>query len=286
MSKTRKITASKKNRMENGRRADLLGSNPHSKGDVFSRSLEERAEAREIIVNRMRGTSREIEDEIKNIIITGAGIGVVRPCLTSSELSVLPAQCQINSAVGKIANRDTSERGRNVFHVRAINISYRMRGRVPRVHKKINAIVVVMVIKKISFRRGFRGVDMNRTVVIRLIIRIFMYSAIKISANAPPLYSVLKPDTNSDSPSAKSKGVRLVSASVVVNQISIRGGAMIKIGVSRWYRLNIFRECMRMRGDRRTRAILTSYEMVCAALRRAPSRAYFEFDDHPAIRVV
>ena len=38
-SKIRKITAIKKNRRENGIRADPLGSNPHSKGEFFSRSL-------------------------------------------------------------------------------------------------------------------------------------------------------------------------------------------------------------------------------------------------------
>lgn len=37
-SKIRKITAIRKNRSENGSRADLLGSNPHSNGDLFSRS--------------------------------------------------------------------------------------------------------------------------------------------------------------------------------------------------------------------------------------------------------
>lgn len=37
-SKIRKITAIKKNRSENGRRLGLLGSNPHSNGDGFSRS--------------------------------------------------------------------------------------------------------------------------------------------------------------------------------------------------------------------------------------------------------
>ena len=38
ISKTRKITANKKNRNEKGSRADLLGSKPHSKGELFSRS--------------------------------------------------------------------------------------------------------------------------------------------------------------------------------------------------------------------------------------------------------
>lgn len=52
-----------------------------------------------------------------------------------------------------------------------------------------------------------------------LIAKILVYSAIKIKANGPLLYSVLKPDTSSDSPSAWSKGVRFVSASIVTNQI-------------------------------------------------------------------
>ena len=49
------------------------------------------------------------------------------------------------------------------------------------------------------------------------------YSAIKISANIALPYSILKPETNSDSPSAKSKGVRLVSAIQEINQIPIIG---------------------------------------------------------------
>ena len=38
-SKIKKITAIKKNRRENGRRADPFGSNPHSNGEFFSRSI-------------------------------------------------------------------------------------------------------------------------------------------------------------------------------------------------------------------------------------------------------
>ena len=48
---------------------------------------------------------------------------------------------------------------------------------------------------------------------------ILAYSAIKIKANPKLPYSILNPDTNSDSPSAKSKGVRLVSASSITNHI-------------------------------------------------------------------
>lgn len=38
-SKIKKITAIRKNCSENGIRAELFGSNPHSNGDLFSRSL-------------------------------------------------------------------------------------------------------------------------------------------------------------------------------------------------------------------------------------------------------
>lgn len=43
ISKTKKITARRKNRVEKGIRALFLGSKPHSKGEAFSRSLLERA---------------------------------------------------------------------------------------------------------------------------------------------------------------------------------------------------------------------------------------------------
>lgn len=67
-----------------------------------------------------------------------------------------------------------------------------------------------------------------------LMIIMFMYSAIKIRANAPLLYSVLNPDTSSDSPSAKSNGVRFVSANVVVNQHKNRRGNKRIGGDERW----------------------------------------------------
>ena len=68
----------------------------------------------------------------------------------------------------------------------------------------------------------------NRT----LINKILAYSAIKIKANPPLLYSVLNPDTNSDSPSAKSKGVRFVSAKQDLNQINPKGIEIIKNQIS------------------------------------------------------
>ena len=44
ISKTRKITARRKKRIEKGIRAVFFGSNPHSNGEDFSRSIEERVE--------------------------------------------------------------------------------------------------------------------------------------------------------------------------------------------------------------------------------------------------
>jgi len=44
ISNIRKITTSKKNRVENGNRAEFFGSNPHSNGDLFSRSIEDRCD--------------------------------------------------------------------------------------------------------------------------------------------------------------------------------------------------------------------------------------------------
>ena len=51
----------------------------------------------------------------------------------------------------------------------------------------------------------------------------------KIKANPNLPYSILKPETSSDSPSAKSKGVRLVSAKHEINQIPTIGNSIITL---------------------------------------------------------
>lgn len=55
MSNTMKMMANKKNRMEKGIRAVLLGSNPHSKGDDFSRSVLDRAAKILAAIKMIRG---------------------------------------------------------------------------------------------------------------------------------------------------------------------------------------------------------------------------------------
>jgi hypothetical protein len=89
------------------------------------------------------------------------------------------------------------------------------------------------------------------------------YSAIKIKANMPPLYSTLNPETNSDSPSAKSNGVRFVSAKLVINQntnitIIIRDGQDIMfVDISE---ISIF--LWMMSAQIKIKDIDTSYEIV------------------------
>jgi len=111
--------------------------------------------------------------------------------------------------------------GRNSFHVKYIKLSYRIRGNVARIHTNIVAITMVFIINVMSVITGESPV--KNTIDRRLIIKILAYSAMKIRANIPLLYSTLNPDTSSDSPSAKSKGVRFVSAKFVINHITAKG---------------------------------------------------------------
>ena len=60
------------------------------------------------------------------------------------------------------------------------------------------------------------------------------YSARKINANLPPLYSILNPETNSDSPSAKSKGARLTSATQVASHINLNTGIRNPKNINCW----------------------------------------------------
>lgn len=189
--------------------------------------------------------------------------------------------------VGTIKVKIHSAKGRNDFHVRFISRSYRIRGREARTHTNSIAIIMVFVVKKISLMIIRFELPVKKITEIRLMIIILAYSAIKISANEPLLYSVLNPDTSSDSPSAKSNGVRFVSAKSVVNQISLKGISII-VAQERLFEKHMLRsnEETIISADKRIRAILTSYEMVCAILRSAPRSAYFLFETHPAARTV
>jgi hypothetical protein len=69
-----------------------------------------------------------------------------------------------------------------------------------------------------------------------LINKILAYSAKKIKAKPPAPYSTLNPETNSDSPSAKSNGVRLVSAKLEIIHIKPIGKNKTKNQIFFWYK--------------------------------------------------
>ena len=148
--------------------------------------------------------------------------------------------------------------GRKFFHVNDISWSYRRRGRVARTQTKRLAKSRVMDGHKIG-AMGEVVAAMRRTVVRSLMKRIVIYSAIKIRANVPALYSILNPDTSSDSPSAKSNGVRLVSARIEMNHIGASGRIGRIFGTVVLLRMWVVSNDIRRRsGDIMMRAILTS----------------------------
>ena len=59
---------------------------------------------------------------------------------------------------------------------------------------------------------------------------IAIYSAKNTTTNGTEEYSVLKPETNSLSPSAKSKGERFVSAKAIIKNINAPKGIIMKVG--------------------------------------------------------
>lgn len=69
--------------------------------------------------------------------------------------------------------------------------------------------------------------------------RILAYSARKNRAKGPPAYSTLNPETNSDSPSVRSKGARFVSASVEMYHIAARGHVGTISQMLSWVILNV-----------------------------------------------
>ena len=129
------------------------------------------------------------------------------------------ARCQITSA---------SVRGRKFFQIKCINWSYRKRGYEARTQRKTIESRAALVIRFMAVSSGIEGIceAPKNSVAERVFInRMLAYSARKNNANGPPAYSTLKPETSSDSPSVRSKGARLVSASVEIYHIAARGQA-------------------------------------------------------------
>lgn len=101
---------------------------------------------------------------------------------------------------------------------------------------------MALIIKLIVINSGMCGkceAPINSTADRVFINKIFEYSARKNRANGPPAYSTLKPETNSDSPSVKSKGARFVSARVEIYHIAARGHAGANNQMLSWVVLNV-----------------------------------------------
>lgn len=88
-----------------------------------------------------------------------------------------------------------------------------------RTQTQVNTKNTVKIYEIIIFVSFPRNIKVNK----KDIKIILAYSAIKIKANPTAPYSTLNPDTSSDSPSAKSKGVRLVSAKQEISHMPTKG---------------------------------------------------------------
>lgn len=86
---------------------------------------------------------------------------------------------------------------------------------------------------------------------------ILKYSPIKQKAKGKPPNSVLKPETNSDSPSEKSKGVRFVSAKMVGSHNKNKG-KIVNREIQRNFILRKLRHTKKNLKDNKQNAKLTS----------------------------
>ena len=146
---------------------------------------------------------------------------------------------------------------------------------------KTDKHIVVITKKKLKLLTN----DVIKTIdLIKLINKILQYSAIKIIANNLEPYSILNPDTNSDSPSAKSNGVRFVSAKLVIYHIIVTGINIIKIIVYVLFLiLHKSIEPLIITAHSKIIDKLISYEIVWATPRNDPNKAYLEFELQPEI---
>lgn len=110
-----------------------------------------------------------------------------------------------------------------------------------------------------------------------------LYSDRKIKVNFILLYSVLNPETSSDSPSAKSKGARLTSIKHEILHKKNKGSINNKFAYILKKIVIVIIEKLLINSMILTRinAKQISYEIVWAIARSLPIKPYFEFDDHP-----
>lgn len=117
--------------------------------------------------------------------------------------------------------RSTNLNGRHNFHEVIMSRSYRTRGNLHRAQTNKNPVM------RVSLAVPGDTPPRKNTAVMKPNRRSMPYSAMKIKANLPPPYSILNPDTISDSPSERSKGVRFASAKHNRIQVRNKGGQNI-----------------------------------------------------------
>lgn len=125
--------------------------------------------------------------------------------------------------------------------------------------------------------------NINNDIIVDIPI-IFPYSPKKKYANAIEEYSVLNPDTNSDSASGKSNGALFVSLiPPIINIIPIPDIGNIN-HTPFWYSTIdiIFVDSPIIIISIIINAIISSYDIICAVVLNDPSIAYLLFPDHPA----
>jgi len=125
----------------------------------------------------------------------------------------------------------------------------------------------------------------NNITVNALIKIILLYSAKKNKAKLIAEYSTLYPETSSASASGKSNGCRFVSANAHIKKIRNIGnnGITYQICFCAFTISFKFKDPDNNITEMIVIPIETSYEIICAADRNAPKKAYFELLDHPAI---
>lgn len=127
----------------------------------------------------------------------------------------------------------------------------------------------------------------NSIAVIILKNRIIPYSPTKIRAKGPLEYSVLNPETSSDSPSEKSNGARLHSATQDKYQIRRTGNVnIIREHVEIFFKSYTDKKLFNKMIQNNVREKEISYEMDWEILRTLPNILNLEFDLHPDSRVL
>ncbi len=128
----------------------------------------------------------------------------------------------------------------------------------------------------------------KRIVVTEDIKIILLYSAKKNKANPIAEYSTLYPDTSSASASGKSKGCLFVSANAHIKN-NMKTGKRGKANQTPFW-VDTISEKFNVRATTKTERTTApkeiSYEIIWAAERSPPKKAYLELLDHPAIITV